>query len=257
MISQRDNQGINTNGGFTAVLELLCLSQEEERAALEFLEGRTGEEALAGFTFQDLSDVPDEPVLKLFTELFRRKKTNEVKRLFLLLFARGQATCYRMLPVQFYGQEEFYGVDAVKRTAVYGAAIGQGVYRAVVGQGVHYPSVHSLNRLLEFADHQPDTLRRALEYEKNKFINGKLVLLAMCLIFPRGADGGGRRLCLRDKSHFEFVFLRSADGRKMQQPRGDGGSGRLSRAGRDDVRKAEQQMQHKACRGRYADACPL
>ncbi len=84
-----------------------------------------------------------------------------------------------MLPVQFYGQEEFYGVDAAKRTAVYGAAIGQGVYRAVVGQGVHYPSVHSLNRLLEFADHQPDTLRRALEYEKNKFINGKLVLLAM------------------------------------------------------------------------------
>ena len=49
----------------------------------------------------------------------------------------------------------------------------------MVGQGVHYPSVHSLNRLLEFADHQPDTLRRALEYEKNKFINGKLVLLAM------------------------------------------------------------------------------
>lgn len=179
MISQRDNQGKNPSGGFTAVLELLCLSQEEEQAAQEFLDGRTGEEALAGFTFQDLSDVPDEPVLKLFTELFRRKKTNEVKRLFLLLFARGQATCYRMLPVQFYGQEEFYGVDAAKRTAVYGAAIGQGVYRAVVGQGVHYPSVHSLNRLLEFADHQPDTLRRALEYEKNKFINGKLVLLAM------------------------------------------------------------------------------
>lgn len=170
MISQRDNQGKNPSGGFTAVLELLCLSQEEEQAAQEFLDGRTGEEALAGFTFQDLSDVPDGPVLKLFTELFRRKKTNEVKRLFLLLFARGQATCYRMLPVQFYGQEEFYGVDAAKRTAVYGA---------VVGQGVHYPSVHSLNRLLEFADHQPDTLRRALEYEKNKFINGKLVLLAM------------------------------------------------------------------------------
>lgn len=179
MISQRDNQGKNPSGGFTAVLELLCLSQEEEQAAQEFLDGRTGEEALAGFTFQDLSDVPDGPVLKLFTELFRRKKTNEVKRLFLLLFARGQATCYRMLPEQFYGQEEFYGVDAAKRTAVYGAAIGQGVYRAVVGQGVHYPSVHSLNRLLEFADHQPDTLRRALEYEKNKFINGKLVLLAM------------------------------------------------------------------------------
>ncbi len=179
MISQRDNQGKNPSGGFTAVLELLCLSQEEKQAAQDFLDGGTGEEALAGFTFQDLSDVPDEPVLKLFTELFRRKKTNEVKRLFLLLFARGQATCYRMLPVQFYGQEEFYGVDAVKRTAVYGAAIGQGVYRAVVGQGVHYPSVHSLNRLLEFADHQPDTLRRALEYEKNKFINGKLVLLAM------------------------------------------------------------------------------
>lgn len=170
MISQSDNQGINTNGGFTAVLELLCLSQEEERAALEFLEGRTGEEALAGFTFQDLADVPDGPVLKLFTELLRRKKNNEVKRLFLLLFARGQATCYRMLPVQLYGQEEFYGVDAAKRTAVYGAAIGQ---------GAHYPSVHSLNRLLEFADHQPDTLGRALEYEKNKFINGKLVLLAM------------------------------------------------------------------------------
>lgn len=170
MISQRDNQGKNPSGGFTAVLELLCLSQEEERAALEFLEGRTGEEALAGFTFQDLADVPDGPVLKLFTELLRRKKNNEVKRLFLLLFARGQATCYRMLPVQLYGQEEFYGVDAAKRTAVYGAAIGQ---------GAHYPSVHSLNRLLEFADHQPDTLRRALEYEKNKFINGKLVLLAM------------------------------------------------------------------------------
>nr|MDE7297669.1 hypothetical protein [Lachnospiraceae bacterium] len=182
MMNPREKQ----SDGLQAVLEQLCLSDGEERAAEEFLAGRAGEEALAGVEFRDLTDMQWTAAEKLFQELIKKKKHGEVKRLFLLLFARGQATCYQLMPHEFYGRiDELEGVDGTKRAVVYAAAIGT---------NLHYFNAHTLTSLLELTDQEPGTLKRAFEYEKNKFVNGKLVLLALYFWMKyKGAGGSSRK----------------------------------------------------------------
>lgn len=178
MVEQRENPG----RGFDAVLGLLGLTQEEERAAREFFCGQAGEEVLAGISFLDLEEMPRKVVADFFLELGKKRQFAEFKRLFLLVFARGQATCYGMMPPMIYGScRELCGVDGAKRAAVYGALIGMNLRR---------PNIYALDNLLEFADHDLEMLKRALAYEKNKAINGKLVLLAMYFWVKYG--GGGK-----------------------------------------------------------------
>lgn len=165
------NQKVAQSDGLQAVLQALCLSEEEERAAREFFAGQAGEEVLAKFEFRDLAEAASDPSKKLFKELTKKRKHSEIRRLFLLLFAKGQTTCLWMLPEDLYGlMEELGDVDGAKRAAMYAVGIGVGVRNA---------NVYSLVNLLEFADYDSQTLKKALEYEKNTFLNAKLVLLAL------------------------------------------------------------------------------
>ncbi len=168
MTNQKENQG----SGLEAVLEQLELSEREMQAARDFLAGRAGEEVLEGMEFRDLKDVVFTPFQNLFQELRKKRKYAELKRLFLLLFARGQATCYWLMPTELYGQKkELEGVDRAKQAAVYAVAIGAGLH--------HLMNAQTWESLLEFVDYNPGTLKKAFTYEKNKFVNGKFVLLGL------------------------------------------------------------------------------
>ena len=109
------------------VLEQLNLSEDMLEKAEEYLLEDGGEECLEQFAFQDLSAVPADRAVRLFRDYMKKGKTEEMNRLFRLLFAVGQSTCYQLVPLELVRREGMLW-DADKCTAIYGTHIGMSQY---------------------------------------------------------------------------------------------------------------------------------
>ncbi len=158
-----------SNDKLQEVFDLLGFSADERHAAETFFNKEAGQEALDLIAFRDLSAAAPDPVNKLAKELVRKKRVEELARLFLLVFARGGATCYQMFTLDEMRMiSKVPEMDAVKLTAAFGEAVGA------------YPYLNcSLWGLFDVAKHSTKTVRRALEYLGNKGSNGEFILLAL------------------------------------------------------------------------------
>ncbi len=166
MMNPKDSNNRKTE----EVLELLSLTGQELALAEAYLIGEEGEEALESISFRDLSVIPAEKPLKLFRDLLKRGKKEEMGRLFSLLFSIGQSTCYQLVPMDMMnGQQQLLPGEAYKKAAVYGAYLGLNGY---VLRGI------TIRNLITIAGESPEILKKAAEHEKNSVENGKLVLLA-------------------------------------------------------------------------------
>ncbi len=158
------------------VLEQLHLSGDMLEKAEEYLLGDGGEECLEQFDFQDLSAVPSDKAVRLFRDYMRKGKREELNRLFRLLFAVGQSTCYQLVPLELVRQGDVLW-DEDKCTAVYGTHIGMSQYCL---------NSYNLNGLMAVAKNRPENLEKAIGYQKNDAENGKLVLLAVYFVVKYG-----------------------------------------------------------------------
>ncbi|MDE7299218.1 MAG: hypothetical protein K2N94_10385, partial [Lachnospiraceae bacterium] len=173
----------------------LGLSEEEKDAAMAFFSGEAGEEALTKIRFRDLSGTSSDALEMIMYELTRKEKTAELGKLFLLLFAAGQSTCWRLLREKTYIRKKFISdVDPAKAAAVYGAELGMSAY---------YLSAYSLVELMELMDDTPGTIQQMLNYEKSGTEDGRLVLLAAYFQKKYRCDGQPQTVKEEDRKLLE------------------------------------------------------
>jgi len=147
----------------------LGLSGEEKEAALKFLSGEADEEILSVFKFRDITEVTSSTLPIIANEFVRGEKSKEIRRLFLLLFAIGEATCYRLIDRTYIGYRRLEGVDPVKRAAVCGMSAGMSNYKL---------TSYTVTELISVADGRAENIKKALEY-KSVTDYGRLVLLTV------------------------------------------------------------------------------
>ena len=163
-------QGERANNKLNRVLDLLELSEEEKSAAKAFYTKKAGEEVLNSISFKDLSVVAPDAVENLAKELIKKKKQAEFARLFLLVFARGQSTCYLMFTTdQLKMLSKIKGMDMAKLAAVYSIKAGM----------ESYPSFTDMNEVFAVSKYSTDAIRRAIDYEKSSIENGRFILYAI------------------------------------------------------------------------------
>ncbi len=165
MMNRREEREDN----WDAVCELFGLSDEEKEAVMAFLSDQAGEEALLKLSFRDISEIPSDTLDELSKEFLkkREKKVLSNSKLFLLLFAIGQSTCYKLFDRMYTRIGLIQDIDPVKRTAVYGASTGKYSY---------YINSYLISDLIKSAEDNPKIIRQALDYEKSKKENGRAVL---------------------------------------------------------------------------------
>ncbi len=161
------------NDKLEEILDLLGLSADEKFAAVAFYHKEAGEEALKQIAFWDLSAVsPDtvKKVEKLITKLVQKKRMDELSRLFLLVFARGESTCHPIFSKDHLGLiAETPGVDLAKVAAVYSAKEGENAY----------PNIYSVQSVFDVAKRSTKTIRQAVCFTKHDAGSGRLILLAL------------------------------------------------------------------------------
>lgn len=170
----------------------LGLSGEEKEAALKFLSGEADEEILSGFKFRDITEVSSSALPIIANEFVRREKSGEVKKLFLLLFAIGEATCYRLIDRTYIGYRRLEGVDPVKRVAVCGMSTGMCNYKL---------SSYTVNEVISAADGRAENIKKALEY-KSLTGYGRLVLITV--YFSHKYQSGGKMKTM-EKEDFSLM----------------------------------------------------
>ncbi|MDE7327776.1 MAG: DUF4132 domain-containing protein [Lachnospiraceae bacterium] len=154
------------------VLDLLELSVEEKFAAAAFFNREAGEEILSQIAFRDLSVVPCDVVEKFRKNLVQKKRMDELARLFLVLFVRGESTCHPMFSkdhLELVAKTQ--GMDLAKVAAVYGAKVGQ--------ETDH--NVYSIQPIFDIVKSSTKVLRQAIGFAKHDPGNGRLILLALYL----------------------------------------------------------------------------
>lgn len=152
------------------VLEQVSLNENQLTQLEAYLSGEAGEEVLETLGFEDLSKVPSDKFVRLFRELVNKGRKEEAGRLFNIVFAIGQSTCYSFVPIDMITQNQGITTDAAKKAAVYAAMLGMNQY------GLHHGIV--IKTLIDIADKKPENLKTAIAYQKHELDNGKLVLLA-------------------------------------------------------------------------------
>ena len=165
MMNRREEREDN----WDAVCELLGLSDEEKEAVMAFLSDQAGEEALLKLSFRDISEIPSDTLDELSKEFLkkREKKVLSNSKLFLLLFAIGQSTCYKLFDRMYTRIGLIQDIDPAKRTAVYGASTGMYSY---------YINNYLISNLIKSAEGNPKIIRQALDYEKCNKETGRAVL---------------------------------------------------------------------------------
>ena len=156
-------------------LEQMNLFTADEITLMEdFLNGVLEESALEKLAFRDLSAVQSDVSSRMssqIVDLLNKGRNEEAYRLGKILFAVGQSTCYEVLPIRSYYSFEAKLIpleEPEKKAAVYAAKIAMNEYQI---------SRQAITNLTKAADENPENIRKAIDYQKNKFGNGKLILL--------------------------------------------------------------------------------
>ena len=177
------------------VLEQTNLFSADEMTLIEdYLSGNEQEEALEKLTFHDLTTVPDSVSSKMRSlayDLVNKGREEEAGRLGRLLFAVGQSTCHEMMPSQSYysfDKDSILVPEPEKKAAVYAAKIGMNEYQI---------NRFALPNLVKLADNDPEILKKAMNYQKNNYENGRLMLYTVYFkmkyknvrLVEKGTDG--------------------------------------------------------------------
>ncbi len=163
----------NVEEKLSELLNKLPLSKKEQSAATDYLSGKAGHEVLDDFAFEDLTTVPADPAIRAFRELVKSKKQDVAARLVSVLLAKGDSTCFKMLPMEVIDPEKGavdLETDSAKKAAAYAAILGADMYPL---------GSYSRDRLVDIACGNAEILKQALDFEKSKSDNAKLVLYAV------------------------------------------------------------------------------
>lgn len=168
------------------VFEQFDLSKEEWKAAEDFFSERADIQSLEQLSFRDLSEVSDSTVNEfeaLFQKLKKQRKKEEERRLFEILFALGNASCYRLVPEELIDRERDLGIVPVKKTAVYALRTGMNPY---------FNGRYQLKLLLQIAKENPEILKSAFYCDKSPAANGRVILLALYFLKKYGSRVGAK-----------------------------------------------------------------
>ena len=156
-----------------AFFNTLPLTSAERQSAADFLSGKAGHDALDGFAFEDLSSLPADSAIRLFRELVKSGERDVAAKLFSVLLAKGDSTCFRMIPLEVIDPQRGavdLETDAAKKAAVYAALLGADIYPL---------DSSSRDRLVEIACGKAEILKQAIQFEKNSSNKGRFVLCAV------------------------------------------------------------------------------
>ncbi len=136
------------------LLESLKLTPKQLNDLEGYLSGEKGEEVLSDLPYQNLSTANSKFA---FIDLYKRMKTEEVTRLFHILFEIGGTTSSALLPYGMGGGDGFsylfnLPVDKEKAAVLYAAQIGAQTSRITSGY---------MQRFIKQIDHDTDILKRA------------------------------------------------------------------------------------------------
>ncbi len=158
-------------------LEQMNLFSGDEITLMEdFLNGAVEEQNLEKLAFHDLTTAQNDTAAKmrgLAQEMVNRGRYEEALKLGKILFAAGFSTCHEMMPMTSYYSFDpnmLLVQEPEKKAAVYAAKIAMNEYQI---------SRYCIKNLEKIAGGDPDVIRKAVPYQKNKFDNGKLILLTV------------------------------------------------------------------------------
>ncbi|MCM1065857.1 MAG: DUF4132 domain-containing protein [Eubacterium sp.] len=142
---------------------------EELTLAEDYMLGREKWQEVEKLAFRDLSGIPAEKA-NYINQLAGRGVKEEARRLAQFLFAAGQSTSMSVLMADpsyfFYNNiQDMFPSEPEKRAAVYAPKIVRGI------------SLRSMPNLIKLADNDPGNLKKAIAYQKDKTLGGRLVLL--------------------------------------------------------------------------------
>ena len=156
------------------LFEQMNLFSPEEMTMIEdYLTGNGNQEEIERLPFRDRSVVPGSLAARmkaLGEELMNRGREEDAGRLGEILFTVGQSTCFQMMPMSNHyilEKNRIMVEQPAKKVAVYAAMIGRDEYQV---------NRHMLSGLIKTAENRSEIIREAIEYEKNKFVNGKIIL---------------------------------------------------------------------------------
>ncbi len=158
---------------FFELFNRLRLSEAEQQAAKGYISGKAEHNVLDSFIFEDLSVIPADPAIRLFRELVKTNQRDIAGRLFSVLLAKGESTCFRMIPMEVIDPQKgatHLEIDTEKKTALYAAILGADMYPL---------GAYSRDCLLDIACRKTEILKQAVSFEKSKSGHGKLVLYAI------------------------------------------------------------------------------
>nr|WP_300840444.1 DUF4132 domain-containing protein [uncultured Acetatifactor sp.] len=170
MINPRDQR-------ITKMVELfeqMNLFTADELTLIEdYLTGTAEEQELEKLTFRDLSGVPQDVVnamVSLFTDLVNKGR-DEKEKLANILFTAGQSTSSKLFPSNyiFFNKKETVNMELPKKVALFAERAGMNEYQI---------SRYSIQKIIEISENTSENVRKALEYQKSKLDNGKVLVLA-------------------------------------------------------------------------------
>ena len=187
------------NEKIISALEGLGLDGGELAAAEKYLGGEVDEEALAGFTFRDLTQMPSEKteaLEALFSSFFNKKRYEEAAKLFNLVYAVGGSTCHACFRYIYefnnVMQKDLMQVDRARALAVYIQNVADN-YR----QMGMYNFRAAMNT---FAKSDPQIVLRAYQEYKGKYSNGKIILLTLYFYMRCGKNELAAATCKSGKT---------------------------------------------------------
>lgn len=153
--------------------EDIGLTQQELETAQGYLAGETGDEALEQFTYRDLTGASGAKVEKLFQSMLKRGRKEEAEKLFNVLFAVGQATCYPIISWDFFKLQKYTEVEAYKIAAIHGC-------KAM--KRWHF-YVYDIRQTAKLAEENPEQLKKAFLCLKTSESQGRQLLLAAYFVW--------------------------------------------------------------------------
>ncbi|MCI8800009.1 MAG: DUF4132 domain-containing protein [Lachnospiraceae bacterium] len=169
MINPRDQR-------ITKMVELfeqMNLFTADELTLIEdYLTGAAEEQELEKLTFRDLSGVPQDVVnamVSLFTDLVNKGR-EEKEKLANILFTAGQSTSSNLFPSNyiFFNKKETVNMEIPKKVTLFAERAGMNEYQI---------SRYSIQKIIEISENTSENVRKALEYQKSKLDNGKVLVL--------------------------------------------------------------------------------
>ncbi len=177
------------NDDVMKIVELLekegRFSGEEVSLIEEYLSGEVGDEVLEKFAYRDLEGMDCINKLQNFYfNMLTQGKENEARKIEKLFFTIGEASSYELFYLLYQWKEYSVMLEPAKKAAVHAALIGK--------QGHHF-TTGNFERLVRYAKHSPENLKKAMEYRGNKNPNGLLVLLTAYFYTKYSKIEGERR----------------------------------------------------------------